>query len=66
MTRSSLTVSLFPPGQPGWRETVVQHTARCFLPLGIPRAARLSRPPGECRHKASSVAVLPVWQGQAW
>lgn len=46
-------------------ERVAQHTAPCFLPPGIPRPARLSRPPGECRHKASSVGVLPVWQGQA-
>ena len=46
-------------------ERVAQHTAPCFLPPGIPRPARLSRPPGECRHKASSVSVLPVWQGQA-
>ena len=39
---------------------MAQHTAPCFLPLGIPRATRLSRPPGECRHKASSVGMLPV------
>ena len=45
-------------------ERVAQHTAPCFLPLGIPRATRLSRPPGECRHKASSVGCSQSVRGR--